>query len=341
MNKKLLKILLFLFFAISLAVVFDAMSTKSFLMKDGSFSFFQDRLKAQLVTRKSEGGPELTNPYDMPINQKKIEITPSLLKCERNADCVLVETECCACSEGGSIDTVKAINKDLHHYFLTRMDSFCYRYFIDNSRACDPGKYTCAKKLYPLPVCRNNKCEAVPYEKNEIKRKALKDYSNDDSNDIGLSCKIEGRKGEVAKLNFWNLKLTASIEDPKGCEKFAYFWTINGKLPRIGDKDKVRWEQTTPQIDSTMFIQRDVKALCLSNNKIYGTAACKKELDASNSNVEIPFKNWEFGLWKCVNRKCVDDRDGLHVGWVYPTELECEMQCSFREEVLRGGRRVD
>ncbi len=129
--------------------------------------FKKEKLMADICYREVAGKwlpcqgtefPELINPL---ISIGQPTLTPTLLKCQRDSDCVLVETACCSCREGGSVDSVKAINKDLLDYFTTRMIIFC----PEIANLCDSSKYNCLKKLYPTPVCENNECRIKPYER--------------------------------------------------------------------------------------------------------------------------------------------------------------------------------
>ncbi len=342
--KNISKPLLCLFFVVALAISFSVANEKS---------FFQNKLKAQLVPRATENYPELVNPL---ISVGQPTLTPTLLKCQKNSDCVLVETACCSCREGGTVDSVKAMNKDLLTYFMTRMSVFC----PEVTERCKSHKYNCLKKLYPTPLCKNNMCEAVDYERDMLRRKEAKDYSRDNNlNDIKLSCEVASRWVKLDdSLGFWNLKLTALVGDNNGCEDFIYFKN-DGYGLSTGQKENVWWQQTLPQQAKSIRIEKQIKALCVPNNKIYGTATCKKMLDAKNpSNIDelMPLekrytcekglcvetvyggttsldsckkscKDWSSGMWKCVNGKCIDDSRGLYTGKVFLSEKECDSWC--------------
>lgn len=327
-----------------------------FFDKNEDVSFKKEKLMASVCYSDTSGAwrpcsgtefPELINPL---ISIGQPTLTPTLLKCQKNSDCVLVETACCSCREGGSVDSVKAINKDLLDYFMTRMSVFC----PEITEYCRSGEYNCLKKLYPTPVCKDNMCEAVDYQRDDDDRKAIKDYSSDDlSNDIKLSCDVLSRRVEIDdKLGFWNVKMTASIGNNKGCKEFVYLWH--------GERKQNFWEEQT-LLDSSkkeLKFERQIKALCASDYKIYGTAICKKTLDVKNpSNIDelMPLKkqyrcangscvetvyggttldlckksckDWNSGVWRCVNGKCIDDSRGLYAGNMFLSEKECNSWC--------------
>ncbi len=138
-----------------------------FFDKNGDISLLKEKLMASVCYKEVSGKwlpcpgtefPELINPL---ISIGQPTLTPTLLKCQRDSDCVLVETACCSCREGGSVDSVKAINKDLLDYFTTRMDIFC----PEVTERCRSYEYNCLEKLYPSPVCENNECKTRPYER--------------------------------------------------------------------------------------------------------------------------------------------------------------------------------
>lgn len=78
-----------------------------------------------------------------------------MLVCSVDTDCILIETECCSCHNGGTENSTKGINKNYFSSFSSFVRNYC------QGKAC-PTVYNCRPELTPTGAkCINNQCQAV------------------------------------------------------------------------------------------------------------------------------------------------------------------------------------
>ncbi len=120
----------------------------------------RDSLKAQVQLPQLQPAP---SPYPIVSNihsPQPVTVRPILENymktCQKDSDCAIVNIDCCSCFNGGSNESLRAINRSYFEGFARGMSSFCGYFGMQCS-----GKDQCTKDARLNSItCRNNQCYA-------------------------------------------------------------------------------------------------------------------------------------------------------------------------------------